>query len=360
MANHVGLLNSLSGQVRGLQFDKRQQQQRESAIYDTSQCNCIAPNGNCNKNGLLSAWRWGFRTATNPLDHVYGFMGLFANGDRRLPLVEKVDYTLSLGSLYARFTVDLIRYDNSLRPIALDHHVSTRQWLPGWAHDLGNRWTLDVKIRDSDVGGFYLSEGYGRYNASGGASLSDPEFDEGSNELTITGTCADMIGVAGETLQSDNPDSKFASDQTVVNCLRKWFEQCEGFYNNIQRPVETRGPALWPESFWRGLMNTNEALDRGMDYLRTGQRIGDNVARNDIFTCMSLRTMFITEAGFVGFGPRQLQVGDQVWIFKGGNVPFITRPNGRMHLFIGSAFVDGLMLGESVENCSWEDKITIT
>lgn len=62
--------------------------------------------------------------------------------------------------------------------------------------------------------------------------------------------------------------------------------------------------------------------------------------------------MFVTQGGFLGFGPRHLDVGDQVWILQGGLVPFLLRPyfrdtlsNNRYRL-IAPSYIDGIMDGE--------------
>lgn len=59
------------------------------------------------------------------------------------------------------------------------------------------------------------------------------------------------------------------------------------------------------------------------------------------------RRLFATEAGYLGLGPVSIQQGDQIWLFKGGRVPFVLRPveNGCYKL-IGETYVHGVMNGE--------------
>lgn len=175
-------------------------------------------------------------------DHVYGVHGVVCQGIPEAVAVRRRSTTASLSEVYARgeVTVGLIRYDDSLRPIALDHHPSTDSWLPGWAHNLGQRWTLDVEIRpgrrrQTSVASICLRD-MAASTPRAAPSISDLEFDAESKELTV---------------------------------------------------------------------------------------------------------------------------GDEVWILKGANVPFITRPNGKTSHFIGSAFVDGLMFGEGVQKDPWQGKITL-
>ncbi|KAI1336701.1 heterokaryon incompatibility protein-domain-containing protein [Xylariaceae sp. FL0016] len=365
---HAGTLNNLSGQVRGLEFQRGR-----------------------HEDGIATAFRWGFRQASDPLDMVYGFMGLFPRGSLRLS--EEVDYELPLGKLYARFTVDLIRHDRSLRAIALFHNPASASWLPGWAHDVGDRWTLEVEIRDSDVGSFYLFENYGRFRASGEDVVPEVEYDDEMSTLSIMGTCIDTIRIVGGPLVPDRDGSKLASDESVVACIRSWHDIANDFYqsrgkkqkenpsapapwhrslwkrlshSNRDHPAttstEARDPtSLCPQAFWKGLTNTDADLDCGREYMRTGHRISNGNIRNDVFTCMSLRTMFVTETGYLGFGPRHLESGDEVWILRGGNVPFIVRPRtGNPHRFIGSSYVDGIMHGEGVRGKSYDRRVTLT
>ncbi|KAF5685103.1 Het6 heterokaryon incompatibility [Fusarium denticulatum] len=68
--------------------------------------------------------------------------------------------------------------------------------------------------------------------------------------------------------------------------------------------------------------------------------------------------MFITETGYVGFGPRCLKHGDVVCVLFGGGTPYVLRPTAAPdeYLFLGPAYVHGLMDGETID--AWQSKRT--
>ena len=68
-----------------------------------------------------------------------------------------------------------------------------------------------------------------------------------------------------------------------------------------------------------------------------------------IWHAMELR-LFSTTEGFLGLGPRSIQLGDSVWIVPGSPLPLVFRSSqleGRYRL-VGGAFVHGFMAGEAV------------
>ncbi|KAF5595961.1 heterokaryon incompatibility 6 OR allele [Fusarium pseudocircinatum] len=68
--------------------------------------------------------------------------------------------------------------------------------------------------------------------------------------------------------------------------------------------------------------------------------------------------IFVTETGYVGFGPRCMTPGDIVCVLFGGGTPYVIRPTGVAdeYLFLGPAYVHGLMDGEAID--AWESKRT--
>ncbi|GME60225.1 heterokaryon incompatibility protein-domain-containing protein [Neofusicoccum parvum] len=62
------------------------------------------------------------------------------------------------------------------------------------------------------------------------------------------------------------------------------------------------------------------------------------------------RTVFRTDAGQLGNGPRRLEVGDQVWVLAGASVPFVLRAQARGgYQLVGEAYVHGIMNGEALD-----------
>ena len=64
------------------------------------------------------------------------------------------------------------------------------------------------------------------------------------------------------------------------------------------------------------------------------------------------RRMFRSGKHYIGMGSKSVEVGDQIWLLRGANVPFILRRagngNGNYRL-IGEAYVHGIMHGEAME-----------
>jgi hypothetical protein len=61
------------------------------------------------------------------------------------------------------------------------------------------------------------------------------------------------------------------------------------------------------------------------------------------------RALFNADAGYVGSCPRDCQEGDEVWIVKGGRVPYVLRPvegTEGVFTFAGDCYVHGIMEGE--------------
>lgn len=347
---HFDAMNDLITQVNGLQIAKRYR---------------VEP--------MDTAFRWGFRKATNPLDKVYGFLGLYPRGTLRR--TEVCDYRLPVATLNAIFTADLIEHHKSFHPIAVltcKHLRDSTPELPSWALDMGHRegTFADVPISMTPVGSsgdnspWFLMNNYRWYNACGGSEIDWKcfRYEVETNELILTGCFVDEISLTGVALEGDEPGTKHVSDQSVIERIQDWYRRADHFYQNRDLPDHSLGSAVWSESFWRGLVGnlvgdylqpqrpaTESDIALIQQFIYTGQRAS---IFQEIFAKMSHRKMFVTQGGFLGFGPRHLDVGDQVWILQGGLVPFLLRPyfrdtlsNNRYRL-IAPSYVDEIMDGE--------------
>lgn len=84
--------------------------------------------------------------------------------------------------------------------------------------------------------------------------------------------------------------------------------------------------------------------------------------RNEILGNTARRKLFATNNGQLGLGPSPLQAGDQVWILKGGDVPFILKQQATEgeYEMVGLAYVHGIMFGEAVGEGTREKVCSIT
>jgi len=61
------------------------------------------------------------------------------------------------------------------------------------------------------------------------------------------------------------------------------------------------------------------------------------------------RKMIFTQKGYLGLAPPETMEDDIVCVLLGGNMPFILRPEGSYHTFIGECYVHEIMDGEVLD-----------
>jgi hypothetical protein len=349
-APHVVALSSITTQVNGL---VKAYHQSESPMH--------------------IAFRWKFRKATNPLDKVYGLLGLFPPGSLRLS--SRPDYDLPAATLYAMFTVDLIECEKTLHPIVLwnsNHSPHSTPNIPNWAFDLSNKGDLAVHMTPVSSSGddsidWLSMNTYGWYNASASSEIIWDSFSfDGTTRLTLTGQRVNELRIIGAPLESSNSQTKHVTDQEVIQRIVDWHQQIGHAYRNGDWPDDSRGPSLWPNSFWRGLIGdvvgpslhiqrhaNEEDIATVQHFVNTGARA---LVCQVIFATVTYRTAALTASGLLTFCPRHSRIGDQIWLLDGGKMPFVLRPlmeegkGEKRFMFIGPVYVDGVMDGEA-----WSD-----
>jgi hypothetical protein len=93
--------------------------------------------------------------------------------------------------------------------------------------------------------------------------------------------------------------------------------------------------------------------DNGFKY------IGDMVqlAMSGVYIHMNGMNLFTTANKGFGKGPLSTRRGDEVWILRGGKVPYVLRPLGNAtYKLVGEAYMHGIMQGEAIVNREKEFK----
>jgi hypothetical protein len=97
-----------------------------------------------------------------------------------------------------------------------------------------------------------------------------------------------------------------------------------------------------------------------------GKYVVFNELYESLVGMMEKQTFFVTKSGYMGIGPEGTRAGDQVWVFHGGNVPFVMRKVGKgeegdapLLKLVGNAYVHGIMDGEALDGEARVQKVCV-
>lgn len=322
--------------------------------------------GNDELYALIHKWR--FREATDLRDKIYGILGICKTGC--LPETEMCDYKISPAEIFSTLTLELIIHEKGLRALTPYPRPTSSQVtpnIPSWALDLGSTGQADVPD------GWFQIHGYECYNADNGLEqidLDNIHAQLGRKSLSLAGIHVDTIKRVEQGYRKKS-GWEFAFSKTEA-LLRSW-------YDVIMRDDTNGSPQSPSDKSKRPYPGGRYDLGEAFAKLVTGQMIRDSDSRpyrafleadrEDVWKLMNLQglsvdsdtrstvygmtanqNMFITSLGLIGLGHLDVQIGDEVWIFRGGRVPFTIRPRTATGLsgyeFIGHCYVQGVMLGE--------------
>lgn len=302
---------------------------------------------------LLSASRE--LDATDPRDKVYGLLGLARKNQDSVILP---DYSLSNTAENVCIQVARHCINTQDGAIYMLHcaGISAKSNLPSWVPD----WTIP------EVDPIL----FGMYNCSGSTTATIRLGDK-LDSISVHGAVVDRVSILANTLPASGPEDfyksakllgesielhgRYVTGEKMDDVLRRTLS-CDSFFRlgNYRRMGDLfRGEF---EAFARSCKGSKFTLYRKVKMKETLKHVGRMVGNTQtkmansfagkIRISQSYGSLGTTDNNFIGFLPKQTQLGDVIVIIFGATTPFVLRPVDDAYILIGECYVHGIMDGE--------------
>lgn len=290
---------------------------------------------------LLHAFR--HRQRTDEKDKVFAFLGLVPQllGKR----VAKTDYSRDGHQVLRTIFEDLLFIKKDLNLLVRQKEKSRRPELPTWMPDL----TAEVESLHSDLQMYVMYHLRRFFDASNRNSKGLSKALPDPHKIELSSTCLSVRGLLfDEVLAVKEPDprSPGTSDGASYMEILRSFNDPENVYDGDLQ-----------YSLWRLINFDQIVIETPQD--RTSVRVQTRRIKDEDYhghhslgqpseimaEFLPLFLCFTTAKGYIGFGPHDMEKGDDVCLLPGASVPFVLRPieGGEKHKFVGHCFVQGIM-----------------
>lgn len=280
--------------------------------------------------------------ATDPKDKIYAIGQLCK--ERQLELLQP-DYALPVSEVYLRAMKALILSSKSLDYLGsagLPRNYGVPSWVADWTvqhqripqpfYQLDKVWSDDGRkvIREEKL-----------YQADRKLALQ-ARFDD--KTLCLEGYEFDHI------CKVSWPRSTFPTDQSENAQWQSWIETAQ-----VDRTSYVGGGTKF-EAFSKLLRTDIDQIwgdwsaERGST-IDGFEDISENVfAKGDaiVDAMTSVRRLIVTQKTYIGLAPEYAEINDRICIIPGCQMPLVLRPVGARWLFVGQAYVHGIMDGEGI------------
>ena len=291
------------------------------------------------------------RKATDPRDHFYAITGLMKNPFTQSPLGPVPDYRLDPAHLYREQTLGLMQQSSSIdlleRAIGVDapNPLGLPTWVCDWSRSKALGWLSSM------------------YNACDGYKHQFQPATEGV--FVIAGVVVGVVSKLGEFLDYDGVED-------IAIKVGQW-QQLTGEHQTFDISTVLRTTLLdtiMPHEGRPRRLTPNDVTqleEWWWKWMVQMKRWPEPTESPDIWTIhhcfryqMDRDLVFATREGHFGVGPRNLRVGDRIFIVKGAAAPMIFRTlrgisaeassphHCRDYSYVGRCYLHGCMDGEAV------------
>jgi hypothetical protein len=269
--------------------------------------------------------------ATVPSDRIYSWLSLC---EQWRQTEFKIDYKMHHHDVFKHFTRVMIEHARNLRWLAHAGSPRTFATLPSWVPDL----ELPIGMRPDPL---VLMKGM--YSADRGSEFG-ARFSMDSSSFFCTGVSIDRISFVTSSTKEclrvflDGSLDSSATPPKLLQAVTSRYGdalefELEDLYTAGRRcSKDGRGPVrnLSGITFVKILRKMSEAGGVGPEYaswLNAMYLLGEST--------LGVRTVFVSEMGYVGLVPEYARIGDAVCILFGSEVPVVLRKEGDYYRFIG-------------------------
>jgi hypothetical protein len=296
-----------------------------------------------------------YRLATDPRDRVYALLGLCSVQGSEGGKNFEITYDLPIEEVYCRTATFSILDDDTLDVLLQAGGNHQLQSLPSWVPDWSIQYSCDLSTEASHRQSRIVANTDCLYDRNGSANAAFFGKD-----LLATGYFVDSIRIVGMPLEwgskseyqtilkwkklvklAERGDEKYPGGQ-CSNAEAFWRTMIGDSIMTITDEAEEAGIVRGRSAFRRAVEEDKALWADVLEYFKNGHYIeGDSkrlkeiqIQVNRFWDNTSLRTFFVTEKGYFGVGPIQMQRHDHVLHLSGARVPFILREIGAKEVTI--------------------------
>jgi len=266
------------------------------------------------------------------------------------------DYTTHLADVFIDFAFSYLQASGSLQLLnqtsySQNNIVSLPSWVPDWtsAYDF---YTERRRLLASSL-----------FQALGNTVRFSVSKLEGG-VLCLDASPVDTISKVG--MICEEAYNKFNGGKLSC-CLRSWERLCKAELEIGDSQYIAGGQvcdAIW-QTMLNGLVYNHDkkkvrqctpedkhAYEQvKADPLESTRGVTFLDARDSILQAICKRRLVISRRGYIGLAPADAEVGDEIHLLAGGNVPYVLRRRSGdlAFTFVGECYVHGIMFGELVE-----------
>ncbi|MCJ1458322.1 hypothetical protein MMC28_008693 [Mycoblastus sanguinarius] len=325
--------------------------------------------------GLLHYLRYlsSFCEATDKRDKVYALLGLATDAERS---ALHVNYSESTVEVYHRTAKLLIEQGSGIQVLYEAACYTYLPGLPSWAPN----WAGDRALES--LGSTTGAEVVTTFRATGSAS-NTIQISADSRLLHVRGIYLDSIEAINEPLEEDTEGLgllsgcfkylrdfirasralvhryentlRYPPGQGLENSLWRTLicDMTRDVAGNLARPAPSSFASSYHACLWLLDFATNADPEGAMaDNYEAIERIVRQ-SQPFITACEPSskgRRFCVTRDGYMGLVPARASKGDDVCVFLGGTVPFLTRKtDGGNGSLVGECYIHGLMDGEALD-----------
>ncbi|KAI1120086.1 heterokaryon incompatibility protein-domain-containing protein [Nemania abortiva] len=316
---------------------------------------------------MMKSWHNG---VTDEKDKIYGLLGLISSHHLQVIPVA-VDYGADTGQVFVEFTRNCISTTKELDVLSVCSGYKASRWpdAPSWAlHCRPDRATEpapDISL------GFSLAKKARPYNA-GTWPLKTFEFSKNGKLLGLVGLELDII--TGVSIMED-----IAFISAYLDAKRLWNADDSQIYPLGDQSIHEASrltifalqheyPVAWDEEEERSSHadfkyfddlsgkagswgNSKTVWPRFLKLL-----ISEYLSENSRFEGFYERSRFtdhrrgiLSNSGYIGLGPREIEVGDKIVLLQGSRAPMVVRQEAQSLRMVGECYVHSVMNGEAFD-----------
>ena len=272
--------------------------------------------------------------ATNPRDYFFAMLGLTPWAEEASHLI---DYSKSVTQVFSSAIILSLEKNGNL--FLLEQKEFWQEdprfpsWTPNWScHAIHSRQSLDSKL----------------YQASKDCKV-DFTISDDLQQLVLKGLEVSQVKAVESAGSKDFDFTDFSESRFLNDASLRQYKTKKEVLGAVWRTMVTDTKRV------EGSLTTRTRFLRDDDYIKVRtycqkkrrKRAEDFV--NGPLQFLECRRLLTSSHGHIALGATEVEKGDLICIFAGGNVPFIIRQQGgtRLYKYICEAYVYGIMDGEA-------------